>query len=224
MSPPPGKGWNEENLSESPAVRQLAALGYSFVAAETLEAERESLKDVVLTKRLAKAVKRLNPWISEDNVAKAVRAVTHVAATSLIEASEKLYTILTYGTSLEQDRGDGKKGQTVRFLDFDKPERNEFLVSAIRPSSSSIERTRRRSSRPAVRLSPSRGSVSRARWAGTPRSWSSPRRSRGGTSRADRPRGATTSSSSKRRPPRRTPASRACSATSRNAARARKRP
>jgi type I restriction enzyme R subunit len=126
---PPGRGWNEENLSENPAVRQLEALGYSFVSADVLEAERESLKDVVLAKRLAKALKRLNPWLSDDNVAKAVRAVTHVPATSLIEASEKLYTILTYGTSLEQDRGDGKKGQTVRFLDFDKPKNNEFLVT-----------------------------------------------------------------------------------------------
>jgi type I restriction enzyme R subunit len=126
---PPGKGWNEENLSENPAVQQLEALGYTFVPVETLEAERESLKEVVVTKRLSAALKRLNPWLSEDNVQKAVRAVTHVPSTSLIEASEKLYTILTYGISLEQDRGDGKKGHTVRFLDFDKPKNNEFIVT-----------------------------------------------------------------------------------------------
>ena len=126
---PPGKGWNEESLSENPAVQQLEALGYTFVTAETLEAERESLKEVVLPRRLAAALKRLNPWLSEDNVQKAVRAVTHVAATSLIEASEKLYTTLTYGISLEQDRGDGKKGHTVRFLDFDSPTKNEFIVT-----------------------------------------------------------------------------------------------
>jgi type I restriction enzyme R subunit len=125
----PGKGWNEENLSENPAVQQLEALGYTFVPAEDLEAERESLKEVVLTKRLAVALERLNPWLSEDNIQKAVRAVTHVAATSLIEASEKLYTTLTYGISLEQDRGDGKKGHTVRFLDFDNPTKNEFIVT-----------------------------------------------------------------------------------------------
>ncbi len=60
---------------------------------------------------------------------KAVRAVTHVAATSLIEASEKLHTILTYGIALEQDLGDGKKGQTVRFIDFDEPTNNELVVT-----------------------------------------------------------------------------------------------
>ncbi len=126
---PPGKGWNEANLSEHPAVRQLVALGYTFVAAETLEAERESLKEVVLTKRLAGALKRLNPWLSDDNVHKAVRAVTAVQASSLIEASQEAYTTLTLGKSFEQDRGEGKKSHDVRYIDFDDPAKNELLVT-----------------------------------------------------------------------------------------------
>src|SRR5688572_9995335 len=124
-----GRDWNEESLSESPAVRQLEGLGYSFVSSETLEGERDSLREVVLSKRLAAALKRLNPWLSEENVQKAVRAVTHVAATSLIEASEKIYTVLTYGIALEQDRGDGKKSHSVRFLDFEEPAKNDLVVT-----------------------------------------------------------------------------------------------
>lgn len=126
---PPGKTWNEANLSEHPAVRQLVGLGYTFVAAEALEAERESLKEVVLTKRLAKAVKKLNPWLSDDNVHKAVRAITGVQATSLIEASQEVYTTLTLGKSFEQDRGEGKKSYDVRYLDFENPSNNELLVT-----------------------------------------------------------------------------------------------
>ncbi len=125
----PGRGWNEESLSENPALVHLERLGYRFVAAEVLERERESLKEVVLTKRLATALKRLNPWLSDDNAHKAVRVVTHVSAASLIEASEKVHTALTYGVSLEQDRGDGKKGQTVRFIDFENPAKNELIVT-----------------------------------------------------------------------------------------------
>jgi type I restriction enzyme R subunit len=126
---PPGRAWNEANLSEHPAIRQLVALGYSFVAAETLEAERESLKEVVLTKRLAKALKKLNPWLSDDNLPKAVRAVTGVQATSLIEASQEVYTTLTLGKSFEQDRGEGKKSYDVRYVDFDDPSNNELVVT-----------------------------------------------------------------------------------------------
>lgn len=125
----PGKDWNEENLSENPAVIHLRRLGYVYVPPDLLDAERDSFKDVVLTKRLAAALKRLNPWLSEDNLHKAVRAVTNVSAASLIEASEKLHTALTYGISLEQDLGGGKKGQSVRFFDFDDPTKNEFIVT-----------------------------------------------------------------------------------------------
>lgn len=126
---PPGQGWNEENLSENPAVVHLRRLGYTYIASQVLDTERDSFKEVVLTKRLAAALKRLNPWLAEDNLHKAVRAVTNVSAASLIEASERLHTLLTYGISLEQDLGGGKKGQTVRFFDFDDPKKNELLVT-----------------------------------------------------------------------------------------------
>jgi type I restriction enzyme R subunit len=124
-----GRDWNEVNLSEDPAVELLRRLGYEYVAPKVLEAERDSLREVILTKRLAAALKRLNPWLSDDNLQKVLRAVTTVQAASLIEASEKLHTVLTYGISVEQDLGDGKKGQTVRLFDFDAPTRNELLVT-----------------------------------------------------------------------------------------------
>ncbi len=129
MTPAHGRDWNEANLSEDPAVELLQRLGYTYVAPETLEGERESLKEVVLTRRLGAALKRLNRWLSEDNVAKAVRAVTTVQATSLMEASEKIHTMITRGIALDQDRGEGKKGHTVRFIDFDNPRSNELLVT-----------------------------------------------------------------------------------------------
>jgi type I restriction enzyme, R subunit len=126
---PPGQDWTEASLSEHPAVEQLRRLGYTYVAAKALEAERESLKQAVLVERLARALRRLNPWLSDENVRQAVRAVTGVQAASLLEANQKLYTALTYGISLEQDRGGGKRSHTVRFFDFDEPANNEFIVT-----------------------------------------------------------------------------------------------
>jgi type I restriction enzyme R subunit len=124
-----GQDWNELHLSEDPAVELLQALGYTYVAPEVLEAERDSLKQTILTKRVAKALKKLNPWLSEDNTQKAIRAVTNVQATNLLDASERLHTALTYGLSLEQDRGQGKKGQDVFFFDFEHPTKNELIVT-----------------------------------------------------------------------------------------------
>ena len=128
MTPNPA-GWNEQDLAETPAVELLQSLGYTFVPSEDLERERGSLKEAVLTGRLAAALKRLNPWLSDTNVARAVKAVTRVPAAGLAEANQALHTSLTYGIALEQDRGDGRKSHTVRFLDFDDPGRNEWIVT-----------------------------------------------------------------------------------------------
>ena len=70
---------------------------------------------------MAAALKRLNPWLSETNIVAAIKAVTQVPATSLAEANEKLYTSLTYGIALEQDRGDGRKSHTVRIPRLRQP-------------------------------------------------------------------------------------------------------
>ena len=128
MTPNPTR-WNERDLAETPAVELLQSLGYAFVPPEDLERERASPKEAILTGRLAAAIKRLNPWLSDANVARAVKAVTRVPAAGLAEANEALHTSLTYGIALEQDRGDGRKSHTVRFLDFDDPGRNEWIVT-----------------------------------------------------------------------------------------------
>ncbi len=65
--------------------------------------------EVVVPVRLARALRRLNPGLSDDNVQRAIRTLTSIAAASLLEANEKLYTMLTHGIALEQDQGDGKK-------------------------------------------------------------------------------------------------------------------
>ncbi len=121
--------WNELHLSEEPGDVLFRELGYTFVSSEELDAERESFSEPVLTVRLEKSLRRLNPWISDDNVKKAIRHITHAAATGLIEANEKIHTALVHNISLEQDLGKGKRGQTVRFVDFEDTSKNEFVFT-----------------------------------------------------------------------------------------------
>jgi type I restriction enzyme R subunit len=121
--------WDEVHLAEEPADALLRQLGYEFVAAEVLDSERESIAEPVLVTRLEAALRRLNPWINNDNVKKAIRAITHTAAAGLIEANEQVHTALVHNISLEQDLGSGQRGQTVRFIDFDTPDSNEFVFT-----------------------------------------------------------------------------------------------
>ncbi len=122
------RDWNELALSETPAVSLLRQLGYTELTSEALEPERSSLKETILVPRLAAALKRLNPWLSQTSLAKVVKSVTHVQAINVAEANEALYTHLTYGLAADVELAGGRKNQTARFFDFDEPSNNEFLV------------------------------------------------------------------------------------------------
>jgi len=120
--------WNEKSLVEDRIIAQLQKLGYTYIHGSYLEGERQTLRDVVLQERLSDAIKRINPWISDDNLRRVVRDITHIEAASLMEANEAIHENIVHYMSIEQDLGRGKKNQTVRLIDFDNIDNNEFLV------------------------------------------------------------------------------------------------
>lgn len=124
---------HETTTVERPALDQLVSLGYQWLdgaefVPDAPACERQSLRDVVLEPRLRTAIRRLNPWISDDILAKVVRDLTVIQAASLIEANRFFHESLVRYRSYEQDVGKGRKGQTVKIIDFDNIENNEFLV------------------------------------------------------------------------------------------------
>lgn len=120
--------WNEKQIVENRMIHQLEDLGYEYIHGPSLDSERMTRREIILNERLSRAIQKLNPWIDENNLRKIVRSITHIEATSLMEANEKFYGMLTNYISIQQDLGKGKKNQTVKLVDFDKPENNEFLV------------------------------------------------------------------------------------------------
>lgn len=120
--------WNEKHIVENRIITQLQALGYEFIHGPSLDSERETLREIVLADRLANAIQRLNSWVDDNNLRKVIRHVTHVEASSLIEANELIHNDLVNYISIEQDLGKGKKNQTVKLIDFENIENNEFLV------------------------------------------------------------------------------------------------
>ncbi|MDP9729602.1 type I restriction endonuclease subunit R [Alicyclobacillus sp. TC] len=120
--------WNEKELVENRIIAQLQKLDYTYIHGSSLEGERQTLRDVVLEQRLSDAIKRINPWIDDNNLHKVVRDVTHLEAASLMEANEAIHENIVHYVSVEQDLGHGKKNQTVKLIDFDNIDNNEFLV------------------------------------------------------------------------------------------------
>ena len=130
---------DENHKVEKPALDLLQRLGWQYIpgtllapAADTTPtqtAERSYFRDVVLVKRLEQAIKRLNPWISDENLRKVVRDITHPVHAGLMEYNHALWQVLVNYVSVEQDLGKGRKGQTVKIIDFDTPGNNDFLCT-----------------------------------------------------------------------------------------------
>ncbi|WP_147535649.1 type I restriction endonuclease subunit R [Bacillus marasmi] len=120
--------WNEKTLVEDRLINQLKGLGYEHIIGSSLDSERNSQSDVLLKGRLVRGIQKLNPWIDENNLNKVLRSITHILSTNLMEANQSFHENLINMISIQQDLGKGKKNQTVRIIDFERPENNEFLI------------------------------------------------------------------------------------------------
>jgi len=126
--------FNEDTLSEQPAIEQLKRFGYTHIHGDQLDpdliedCERKSRRDVFLVERLKKKLAEINPHLTEDSIEKAIRKITHIHGESTLEANRIFHRDLISGISIDQDIGARRQKQTVNFIDFKDIEKNEFLV------------------------------------------------------------------------------------------------
>ncbi|SET16928.1 type I restriction enzyme, R subunit [Salinibacillus kushneri] len=124
------QAWNEETLVENRMIDQLQELGYTYVHGTELDKERSFQTEVVLKERLQETIQRLNPWINENNLNRVVRTITHMEATSVMEANQQFHELLINQLSVQQDVGSGRKNQTVKLIDFDCIKNNDFIITS----------------------------------------------------------------------------------------------
>src|SRR5699024_5898999 len=119
----------EEQLVEMRLIEQLQELGYTYFEGEALNQERISQTEVLLQSRFIYALKKLNPWLDENNVNKVASQITHMDATSLMDANQQFHELLLNKVPIQQDLGSGRRSQKVQLIDFDNLENNEFIVT-----------------------------------------------------------------------------------------------
>lgn len=121
---------NEYGEVERPALDSLATLGWEVIDQEQANWSdpRETRSSAVLEPRLRDAIERLNPWINENNLNAVVREIQQVTGTNTMDENRQIHELLVRHTSVEQDRGHGKKHQTVRFIDYENPANNDLLA------------------------------------------------------------------------------------------------
>ncbi|QXP72899.1 type I restriction endonuclease subunit R [Tenacibaculum sp. AHE15PA] len=114
--------------SELPAIQLLQQLGYQYYDASKQD-EREAITEVVLKNRLLAAIKRINPWINDNNLNKAFLELTTVNGASLMEINQKIWELLHGGNYVVKQMINGVEVfKPVHFIDYSNPTNNDFLV------------------------------------------------------------------------------------------------
>ncbi|ASJ10036.1 restriction endonuclease subunit R [Thermococcus sp. P6] len=127
-----GARLNEGYMVEDTAINVLKGLGYAYVHGSELtpeEGERESYRDVILRDRFLRAVKRLNPWLTDELALKVYEMVRNPDHPDFVVRGMLFYDMLSKGVKLTFKTGGEEKTRFVRLVDFQNPDNNEFLVS-----------------------------------------------------------------------------------------------
>lgn len=130
-------GWELDDV-EKPFAAQLVALGWTHVEGsldDPAVTGRTRFTEAVQEGVLREQLRALNPgpdgrpWLDDARLSEAVAAVTRPGTHKLMEANEKATELLVKGLTVEGLPGwDGGRGQTIRYIDWDRPENNRFTV------------------------------------------------------------------------------------------------
>lgn len=91
---------------------------------------RESYEEVILPKQFAAAVKKLNSWLTDEQLGEVKKALeSHLASASLMTVNEEKHTLLKDGVNVSYvDKNGERRQRKALLIDFDKPENNDFLA------------------------------------------------------------------------------------------------
>ncbi len=124
-------GWKiyRQNKDNPEEIKEIVSFDSSFnpVYGENLKF-RESFREVILEGVLKESIKRINPWIEEDQINEVVRRITTPSVNSFLEANREIHDLLLENTSVSENRKTGEKSPTVRYLDYMSPKNNSFIA------------------------------------------------------------------------------------------------
>ena len=123
-----------ENTIEEFAIELLEHLGYQYIygpdiACDGVRPERSSYEDILLTKRLKKAIQRINPQIPNGSQLEALREIERINSPELLTNNETFHRMLTEGINVSYQKDGHQRGDLVWLIDFEYPDNNDFVVA-----------------------------------------------------------------------------------------------
>ena len=129
-------GWELETV-EKPFVEQLLAMGWRHVEGDLddpARTGRSSFAEVIQEATLRRQLHAINlrdgqPWLDGERLTQTASAIARIPAHRLMEANRGATELLLGGITVEGLPGwDGGRGQTVHYVDWQNPQRNQFTV------------------------------------------------------------------------------------------------
>ena len=131
------KDYSEDQLIQKSAADLFEnELGWTCVMAwdaevlgETGTLGRKSYHEVLLVRHFCKALKNLNPWMTDKQLAEAVERMTErMSSQSLMQINEQKYQYIKDGIPVTRTKPNGETEEVkAKVIDFASPEKNEFL-------------------------------------------------------------------------------------------------
>lgn len=132
--------FKEDHISQIPALMLLEKLGYTYLTPdEALAMRGGKTSNVLLEDVLRSQLRRINSirvnrnkeeLFSEQNIENGVLAMRNIPMEGgYLSGNEAVYNLLTLGKAFEQSIDGDKKSYTMRFIDWERPERNVFHVT-----------------------------------------------------------------------------------------------
>ena len=131
------KDYSEDQLIQKSAADLLEnELGWTSVMAWDAEVlgesgtfGRKNYHEVLLTRHFCKALKALNPWMTDKQLAEAVERMTErMSSQSLMQINEQKYQYIKDGIPVTRTKSNGETEEVkAKVIDFASPEKNEFL-------------------------------------------------------------------------------------------------
>lgn len=129
--------YSEDRLIQKSAAELMETeLGWTSVYAYDKEVlgengtlGRNSFHEVLLTQRFRLALKKLNPWINDKQIAEAIERMTeHMSSQTLMQINEQKYQFIRDGIPVTRIKQDGTSEEIKAVvIDFENADNNDFL-------------------------------------------------------------------------------------------------
>ncbi|MDQ7001099.1 MAG: HsdR family type I site-specific deoxyribonuclease, partial [Ghiorsea sp.] len=124
----------EQYSSHIPALHTLAALGYQYLSPDECLAKRGGTNTVLLKDVLIETLKQRRFEFKGEKYPLSTNAIDQIVREfaspqmneGLIVANEKLYDKMTLGVTVTEFVGGNKYQPTIKMIDWDNPENNQF--------------------------------------------------------------------------------------------------